>query len=387
MRLNYLVGQGLFNFCPTLLALLTLDAADFAHFSYAAIAFSWFISLTLSTVLEVLSPQHWETGVSAIPGLSSTVVWTAGLVAGFLMLLGHMSAGTVASAVIASVLGAQIYTARFVALRLALRRVLLVGDVAGLSVGAVAFVALRAGSVGALQCVLVAWIAAGLTVLAIHRWLPLPASVGTSKAWIAANGRRIAALLGDSTLMDLSALGGPVAIGAVSSPADFGAYRSFQIFVGPLNTALSAVRGIVTGLRTNRFAFLRGVLVLSLVAALATVVVRLLLPIASDHAAALRLLDGLEWPVALVVCGRLVSVPCYFVSRTQASARALLGARLLDAAAGITLPLVGMVAWGLSGAVMCAALSAVISIVIWVSAGFRAADGRTPIGGTDGSRA
>ena len=365
MRGWYLLGQGLVNFSPTLLAVVVLNVADFGTFSYASITYAWGVSLSLSVSLEVLTGERWLQNVRTIRKICVMVGLGVAIVAAAVLSLLDLSWQTHLLAAVAPFAASQAYCARYVALRQSAGRRLVIGDLTAWSVTATAIVILSLRSSWDIDRVLAVWILLSVCLAGSHRWTCVPPGSTTVALWFTHHRRRLGALLADSTLMDIGSLGAPLLLGVVTTRSDFASYRSIQVLVGPLNTVLAGARGVMAARKPT----VRALGILTTAGLAATVVVAtaiaLLLPLAGSVSPPLAGLGGYEVLVGIVVAGRLLSVPAYFVVRLHGGGRRLLTGRLVDAVMMIAGP-VGGAAWGgLGPALGGAVIASVISIVVW----------------------
>lgn len=355
---------------PQFAGLLLLSAADYGRFSMFYLVYSFGISVSLSVVAE---PWHvqvlrgMDAGWGSYRLANAFVAVSAGVGAaavGGILGFEWWLVWVVAIAVAASVFRAG--TRYFFVQRRMLWRATL-SDVLFVLVFLTAGIVLWRFEVNAVPALNIGWAIAGVVAASV-----MPATEGISVSlwgWVRRYRKEIRRLLGDSMLMDVGAIFTPALLAPILGPSAFGAYRAVSTVSAPVRLILNPLRPSIAALPSQRTA-VGGPLwwgVVGVGAALGGGAFAGVWTAGTSRIelGAVTALAPFALAVALIVWANFVGHYAYIRSRTTLRGRELMTGRVCQTVAVTFLPIVGVVGWGLTGAMWGLTASAVLTALIW----------------------
>lgn len=384
MRLVWATGvNALFTLAVQLVALIALSPAQFGAFSIQYLFFALSLSVALSFVSEPWLRVELRSGGGSDWRLYSSVSFYFALVAGLgalvLSLIVPPLRDVAVLGAIAVAASAYRASARYYSLRRGDYRGVLPGDIGGLAGYAVGVVVLLILGASGLVPVIAAW-ALGALASALLSRLPKLGPPSLLRVWVHEHRSDITLLLRDSLFMDLGAIGAPYLLAPAMGLADFGIYRAVSNIAAPVRLVLGpirpriAARPLAAHRRPRAVVLVVGVSVLFGVAAFAALLV---LDAVGFELGALAGLLPYALPAAIFVGSGFAGNYFYVVARATASGRRLLIGRAVQTVLAVGLPLGGMLAFGLEGAIWGVSLSSAISAVVWTVLALRGVPGRS----------
>lgn len=374
MTKKFLLWTTLFSAIGTLAvqfcALTSLGTEDFGLFSLVYLIAAFALSIQLSAVSEAwirTTPAANSADWGSYSSVSVFMAVLSGLVALVIALVNpdlNPFAALIFVAVAATVYRAA---ARFYSLRNEDARGVLWADLVSMVVaagGAITVFVLFKNDLAALFAL---WAATALSSALLSRpprmtsWRELP-------RWYTERRNAIAPLLGESLFMDLSAIGTPLLMIPFMGIADFGVYRGVSNVAAPVRIILNPLRPRLSHLSQQRIRRLSttisigaGSLLMGVLAALALVIISL----AHLELGTLSSLTVFAIPTGLFVSANMFGHTYYMLARQHSPAKVIVTARIVQTLVGVIFPLVGVVAWGLPGAIWGYAIATVISACFW----------------------
>jgi hypothetical protein len=362
-------------------AFVLLPPEEYGVFSVPYLLFAFGLSLQLSIVMDAWIrtriargvESEWSDYFGALLALSVCVALVGGAVMAAIPLLTDIW-WAAAAVFIALIRNGSRYYASATGMR---SRV-----VAADSAGAVAFFLTLAltSHLDSMSAVLIAWFASSAAGML---GLPIPTlrRRSTPGNWLRVHRTSIQPLLIDSLMMDLGAIGTPLLLAPFLGPAQFGIYRGISNVALPARLIVDPLRPIIAGLGTRRIvtpiAFLT-VVTGALVLGASCYVILALLPGIDVDLGTLTALSDFAWPCAIYVAASFVGQIYYVVCRSSLGMSRLVLGRVVQTIAAVAAPLLGLIWFGLLGAVWGFAFCTVLTALIWVGYALGGSRASTP---------
>jgi hypothetical protein len=188
--------------------------------------------------------------------------------------------------------------------------------------------------------------------------------------WIREHRNAIQILLADSILLDLGSVGVPLAMAPMLGAAKFGVYRSVSSAAIPVRLILNPLRPFM-GRRPPEF-FLRGRVFLAAFSAALVMGGTIFLGLTAVRwgswfsSGVISELSSFAVQTGIFVAFNFLGMFYYLVARTHLRARRLLTYRIVQLAGAVTFPVLGLVLWGLAGAIWGFAANAVFLCIFLI---------------------
>ncbi|WP_312181693.1 hypothetical protein [Arthrobacter sp.] len=355
-----------------ILALLTLDAAEYGIFSlgYLMFAFGWSLELSVicdtwaRSIRKQMLPNGWREVSHALLQLCFFAGILGGLVVFFVF---GQTANAIAMglAVLFNLyrLGGRFFTAASAhpgraAVSDALTVVVFIASwTVGLLLGHSDLLPFS-----------VAWALSNLVGALV--FLPprggRPYGIGS---WIRSHGKTIKPLLTDSVLLDVGAIVVPTLFAPALGPANFGIYRGIASVATPVQLLLDPLRPVLSQVpakTSSSTKVLAGVLgAAAVLSAACYLVLVAAVPRTFLSATVLGSVAAFALPASLFVASNLFGHFFYVCARGQLEPRRLYTGRVFQTVLSVLLPTVGLLANGLSGAIWGFTFASVASSVFW----------------------
>ena len=363
------------------LALVTLAPADFGSFSIQYLLFAFASSLSLSLISEAWLRVDLKGGgrgdwaeyssatlyLSLAAGVATVVI---SLLVEPLRPIAWIGAVAVATSTYRA-------SARYYAVRMQEHRNILSGDAVGLVVSlAVWGAGLATGNHGLVMMTL-AWAAGALASALLSKWprLRAPRSLGE---WGRKHSAQIRPLLRDSLLMDAGSIGTPYLLAPVLGLANFGVYRAISNVAAPVRLVLNPIRPQLAAAPIHRqrsAGRVSAVVAASVLFGVAAWVVLLLVGVLDLQLGSLTEIVVFAVPAAVFVAANFLGHYFYIVARAHLDGRQLLVGRVAQTLLAIVVPIVGVILWGLPGAIWGYAGCTAASSLVWLGLIVRPARG------------
>jgi len=354
-----------------ILALVTLAPADFGAFSIQYLLFALTGSIGLSIICEPWSRSaRYEGHTSSWRDYSSMTIYLAGA-AGLVTVVASLIVPPLRPVAISGAIAVFASSYRAGARYYEVRNVhwnrVLASDISGLLVTVAAWAALPLLEVQELEAMSIAW-AAGAVVSAVVAPLPHLTGFGRVRDWNVRHRRHIGPLLRDSLLMDLGAIGTPFVIAPLLGIQSFGVYRAVSNVAAPVRLVLNPIRATLASMPLSRQRAPTTILFVAIVSGLFGVGACVALLLVGAIQLDLGALSGLA-PFAaatgVFVAFNFLGHYYYIVARSHAVGRALFTGRIVQTGLAVTLPVGGVLLWGLSGAIWGTAIATLCSAMTW----------------------
>jgi hypothetical protein len=347
------------------LAMVTLEPRLFGAFSLVYLAAALGQSVAASVVLDpwLVVDADARSAPHVQRGYDASLVWMAVLSALVAGAVGAVATGAPWVAVLGAVAAAAALHRsgnRYRAMAERDYRPVVLGDALGLlTVLAGAGAAIALGGLDLLGAFAV-WSASAVAAAIVHR-RPASGSPRVAARWVRERWPRIRALLVDSSLMDLGAIGTPYVIGGLAGLSALGIYRGVSNVAAPVRLVLGPLRPVIVEARMTRarWAMVAGA---SLVFGVGAWAALLLLEAMSWELGTLDDLAPLAVPTAVFVAANCMGHTAYLVARGSAGIGGLMLGRLIQTVLAVAVPIAGVLlagvagaAWGLAGATACSA--------------------------------
>lgn len=354
-----------------ILALVTLDPTQFGLFSIQYLLFALASSLTLSIVSEpwLRRTIHerveggWREYSTVLAWLSLTVAIVT-LVVSLLVPPLRDVAWLGAAAVF---LSAYRTGARYHDVRSGRWKRVLFADSTGCAAIVGAWVAGWALELHPLLAIVVSW-ACGALVTSVFSPLPRMLGLGTVRRWLTIHRAHVAPLLRDSILLDVGAIGTPFVVAGALGITNFGIYRAVSNIAAPVRLLLNPLRPTLSSipLAVNARASTRAIAIAVGAAFGAGAFVALwLVGVLTVDLGALSAVVPFAFPTAVFVAANFLGHYYYILARSHSHSRGLMAGRIVQTMLAIAMPLFGVVAFGLAGAIWGYALATVLSAATW----------------------
>lgn len=373
MSLAFSTGvNALYVLALQVLALVSLDPADFGAYSIQYLAYALSSSICMSVISEAWLRRDLREGKKSGWSSYSAVLFYFCCAAGALTFLISLSVpylsvvawqGAVAVAASAYRTGARYYATRFHN-----NRYVLLGDLAGLIVTVVGWALVQLIAEHSLASMVSVW-AAGALAAALFSRLPVVGNPSVVKTWAQDHGLHIKPLLRDSLLLDFGAVGTPLLLAPILGLADFGTYRAISNVSAPVRLVLTPIRPLLAAAplafhQSKAKALLNFVIALSF-GALAWCCLAWLAQSNIDLGT-LSALTAYAVPAAIFVAANFIGHFYYIVARAHATGRDLFAGRVAQTLLVTVLPLIGVVFAGLDGAIWLYTIATCLWSIIWV---------------------
>ncbi len=377
---------------PQIVSLTFLGAADYGKFSVVYLVYAAGASAVFSVIADAWSRKSatrrqnvgWAQYSSAL-GLLAMIFGLLGLLAGGLAGLGIPLALVAATAVAASAFRTG---GRYFETRMDDWDHVLAGDLGSVAVALLFLACGLALDVAPMALAVLVW-ASGSVASVIAGTKPGRVRVRSSRRWLVVHRREIRALLSDSVLLDLGAIGTPYLLVPLLGMSNFGIYRAISNVATPIQLVLNPLRPVVAGASTRRLLSLRvlsSLTALLVGAGLACYAIIVTLPLLPIRMGVLSDLHLVALQASMFIPANGLSFYLYLVARSHAKVVMLFRARILQTVLAIAVPVAGGLHWGLSGAAWGFTGSALLFVVVWYLAAAEASAHELP-GGATGSNA
>lgn len=365
--------NALFVLSVQIIGLVTLSPTNFGLFSVQYLLFAFASSVCLSVVCEPwIRTDLQENYRSSWRDYSSALIYlslTAGVATAVVSLTIADLRPVAATGTIAVIAATYRTGTRYYQVRVAQWSSVVRADAAGLVVTIGTWASLFAAGDRTLVGLSIAWAAGSVAASVLSAWpaVQRPRSVA---AWISTHRRQIGPLLRDSTLMDLGAIGTPFAIAPLMGIANFGVYRAVSNVAAPVRLVLNPLRPTLSGttlavLRSRKRVSVS--VMASIIMGLAAYAALRLIGAADIHLGSLSAVVTYAIPTTLFVTANFLGHYCYIIARTHIGGGPMLIGRIVQTVLAIALPIVGVLVWGLSGAIWAYAIATCASSLTWFS--------------------
>lgn len=355
-----------------ILALLTLDAAEYGTFSLAYLMFGFGWSLELSIICDTWarSVRH-KSGHNGWREVSHSLIQLctlAGMLGGVLVFLffgDGVNAAAMGLAVLFNLyrLGGRFFRAASSSPgRATVSDILtVIGLVGGWGTG------LLLGHTG-LFAFAVIWGLSNLigALVFLPAWGERPYGIGS---WISRHRKTIKPLLTDSILMDLGAIAVPTLFAPALGPTNFGTYRGIASVATPVQLILDPLRPVLSHVDPKSSSGLKALVGVIGAAALLSVACYAILVFAVPRTfledTVLGSVATYALPASLFVASNLFGHFYYVCARGQLEGRRLYLGRVVQTVLSVVAPTAGLLGGGLAGAVWGFALASVASSIVW----------------------
>lgn len=371
------VLYGLGTLFLQLLGVFSLDAADYGIFSALYLGFALTSALLQSVLLDAWSIEGLRhRALDEWPTFSNVLLQFASgsLVFGIGLSLLVARTSTVAVLLGSGAIALATYRTgfRFFHARRGEWFLVIVSDSLSL-LGTIGgwFMSHHIGLAG-YEVVLFAWVF-GLTLSLTRTRLPAlrgPGVVG----WVRGHRRDVAPLLGDTVLMEGSAVGTPYILAVVMSMSEFGVYRAVSTVSSPIRLLFAAVKPALASGNGSRFWGWRFNAVVGSVSVITGVLVHVALSGLPRLQISLGVASDLvpySEAVGVYACGSILLQYYYLLCRSRGVYRAVVAVRPLQTAVGVGCPIGGFAVGGLAGAIWGFSAATVIAGLAWMIAGLR----------------
>ena len=353
-----------------ILALVALTPSAFGRFSALYLFFALSSSVLLSVVCEAwqrkMPHAEWRE-------YSAALTWISLLSAALTVALCQFIPGFQSISYLGGIaIGFATYRtgARYYALQQHQLQWVLPGDLGGaliLAAGWVVFLTADFGS-DLSQGVVLLWAVSAFLSAALSK-PPTSIRLSAIRWWLRRHRIEIRTLLGDSVLLDASAIGTPYALMPILGIPGFGIYRALSNVSGPVKLLLFPLRPLFSSYTISQFARpLMLAIMLSVGTAIGAICYACLVLIAALQLelGTLTALIQYAMPAAIFVSATFLNGVFYLVGRTHFSGRSLFAGRISTSLLGILFPLVGALINGLDGAIWCITFATLLCALIWM---------------------
>jgi hypothetical protein len=357
---------------PQFAALVLLDSVEFGRFSLVYIVYAWALSLQLSIVCEpaaryllVVRERPSVRGYFATcVAVGSMLAVVAAGVAGFMwhsLPLAALAAVAVAAAALRG--GARYWDVLNGGWSHALP-----ADTALVLTFTGSLAAFLAYDVSSATALLAAWtIGAGIALVVGSR--PRAFRPSDVRRWLATHRRSIVPLVKESLVLDASSIGTPFLVAPFLSAGKFGLYRAVSNVAAPVRLVLEPLRPLA--IRAQGDVLRRRLFVgIPVVGAFLGVCASAALLWLGDQDVDLGVASSLApyaWLVGAFTWGNFVSAGFYYLARVHASASQLWRGRLIQSGTAVVMPVAGVLAAGLEGAMVGYVAATVVGSVVWAA--------------------
>ena len=355
-----------------LLALLTLNPADFGSFSLFYLAFALGVSLTLSIVSEAWVRREnagevrapWDEFARASFSLA---MFTSALALSVALTLEPLR--SIAFTGSAAVLLATFRTAaRYHDVRVGRGVGVAVGDILGLLVTIAGGLMLVTAIIPtSLESVVLIWGLGSAASLIATR--PFRVFFRSRGMWARNHKQYIGPLLRDSLLLDAGSIGTPLLLAPLLGLTGFGIYRAISNVAAPVRLVLNPLRPLIAARDRQVLSSVRRVLEVLFVSSLFGALAAGALVVIGKLPIELGALSGVApfaVPTGLFVAANFLGHYFYIVCRAHASGNQLMTGRIVQTATAVLLPVAGFFLGGLPGAIWGYATCTTISALVWL---------------------
>jgi len=356
-----------------LLALITLQPADFGSFSMQYLAFALGASLALSLVCEPWLRRdlaHGHRGEWADYSAASGYVAAAMALVTLSFSLAVPPLREVA-VLGALAVGAGVYRscARYHAVRVSHSRHTVLGDVLSLIVVSAGWLLVALLGEHDLFSVVLIWCLSAVAAAVASQW-PVGLSPRRIRRWLGTHRDEIRPLLRDSLIMDAGAIGTPYLLAPILGLQGFGVYRAVSNTAAPVRLVLTPIRPRLSATpieRQRRIGVVVVILALSLATGAAAWLALVAIGAFEIDLGSLSALVPFSVPTAVFTAANLLGSYYYIVARGHLGSRVLLTGRLVQTILAIGAPILGVVLGGLAGAIWGYAAGTAVSAVTWMA--------------------
>lgn len=354
------------------LALTSLESAEFAVYSIQYLAYAFSASLCLSIVSEAWLRSSTDSSQRAPwTDYSGMVVYLA-LAAGFVTLMGSLLLPALRDVALLGGLAVTASTyragARYFAVSVGQARYVLLPDLLALATTVGAWTLANHFEMNSLTSMIGAW-TIGSVVAALSSRLPSPRPPSVVRTWVATHRAHIGPLLRESLLLDLGAIGTPYILAPILGLASFGTYRAVSNISAPVRLVLTPLRPT---LAARPLAKHRSVSALGTSLAVATVFglgAFAFLDLIGALGADLGTLNDLApfaLPTGIYVAANFIGHYYYIVARGHLSGRSLMTGRLIQTVLVTGLPVGFALRGGLNEVIWSFTFATVAWAATWV---------------------
>lgn len=357
-----------------LLALVTLEPAEFGSFSIQYLLFAFSSTLVFSLVSEAwLRADLVSSGTTNWREYSSATLYVASVTGLVTVAVSFLVEPLRPIAIIGAIaVCASVYrtSARFYSVRKLEMAGVLAGDIAGLVITLGSWAVLQSVGVHSLVMMSSAW-AAGAIASALASKAPRILRPRSLADWMRLHHAQIRTLLGDSLLANVGAIGTPYLLAPMLGLAQFGVYRAVSNAAAPVRLVLVPLGPRIAAAPMHRQRSARRILPVlgvSIIFGVAAYVALLMIEVWGLHLGAVSALTKYAAPTGIFVAANFIAYYLSIVARAHLSTQRLLIGRISYAVFGLLVPLAAASAWGLSGAIWgytaCTALSSFVWLVL-----------------------
>lgn len=375
------VVHAVFTVGPQFAAMLILPVRPFAVFSLVYLSFALGASVQLSFTVEAEVRAIAQGAESArrknILAVATWIGLLAGIVTAIVALIATKDPGFALISFAAASAGVFRSGARFIEIARRDWRSSTRSEIIGLTALILSLIAFKlSGQSFNAMTMTIAWAAANLSA-SFSGYRPTFTLFSTLIQWWRIRGKQASELLRDSAILDFSSIGVPYLLTPVLGLVNFGIYRAISNVGAPVRMIINPLRPVLAKKRP-RSANIRKYLTLAMLSAiclgLGAWVCIYWIDSASMSLGVIAELGPYAIAAALFVGTSFIGHFAYVWCRSFSKASHLLTGRFIHSLSAIILPLVGALAWGLSGAIWSYIISVVIGAIAWVIILLRTAD-------------
>lgn len=368
------VANAVYVLAIQIAALFMLEPRDFGVFSLAYLAFALTSSVAMSTISEAWLRR--EAGSSTAgswrdyAGASMYLSLASGAVALVIFLLVGPLRDVAVVGALAVAASTYRVSARYYVVKTGGPRAGIPGDVIGTVALAVALVGwlLTVGS--GLVSIMVAW-AVGALASALGTRVPPIQGPAVLVRWVSEHRREVRALLGDSVITNITAIGTPIVLAPILGITRFGIYRALGNVAAPVRLLVLPLAPVIASRPVQSHFGLRWgsmYIGLSLGLGLGAATVLFGIQAADFNVGVLGALSEFWLPAGVFVSANFFGHLTSIIARAHLLTRELIRGRIVQMVFGVSLPIAGAVLFGLSGALWGLAMSATLSSCWWILA-------------------
>jgi hypothetical protein len=356
---------------PQVLALVALPLVSYGKFSIIYLVYAWGLSLSLSLTMEPWSRAGNPSSKTDIKGYTTSLLITSvGFGASCAGLAVFLDLG-VLDAVACGVapFGLLLWSGSRYRL-IHLGKISFVCFAELIALGVLVFVLvsnMRSQNFGeGSTAFFVTWASPSL-VLAFASLRTMSSGLGGVSHWYLSLGRDIRVLLIDSVLMDVGAIGTPLALSPVMGAPGIAVYRAIANAGFPVRILITAVRPMLHRLPVARWSSSRLHLLLFFASVFLAVVIAVSVVLA-QHLLSAEVLGELTsrlWQVGIFCAGNFYSTVVYIGCRGMAPGKLLIRGRILHTGLVVILPCIGFLFYGVEGAIWGLVTSTLAICLLW----------------------
>ncbi len=355
-------------------ALLVLDPASFGVFSLAYLGFALSSSLAMSLISEAWLRKHRNDedrdGWRDYGAVSLYFAASAGLIALIVFCIVPILREVAVISAISVFASTYRACARYFVVRMRGAPAGIPGDLAGAGVF-LATVALGLPFFGSnLDAVMVAWMSGAVATL-VASGRPSLAGPAVIRTWSMTYSKEIRALLGDSLLSNVSAVGTPIVIAPVLGIAAFGVYRALGSIAAPIRLLIVPLAPVIARRPlSDHFTLRWGLSYVTLSLGLGTLagLVLVIIQVSETELGVVGALSSYWLAGAIFIAANFFGHLTSIIARAWVPTRMLIALRGWHTGLGVVLPIGGALLSGISGAIWGLTASIVAASIVWIVA-------------------